>query len=143
MPNLQQVRGTGIRHTLPYVIRFSGVWLLVTTLAVIVFAVTLYIAMSERLDDDGRERLLLILGLQSLFLLIGIAVLAVFTTHRLAGPLIGLRRSLEAVRDGHLETTLRFRSTDPHLSDIETAFNGMTEALRQRTGEAGSQTTAG
>lgn len=131
----RQVRGTGLRHTLPYVLRFSGLWLLVTTLAILVFAVSLYLSLAERLTEPGRTRLVLVLGLQTFFVLAAIFALAVFSTHRLAGPLIALRRSLEAVRDGRLDWVLRFRSTDPHLDDIETAFNEMMAALRQKNGE--------
>jgi len=137
MARLQKVRGSGLRYTLPYVLRFSGLWLLVTTLAILVFAVSLYLSLAERLTDAGRDRLILVLGLQTFFVLMAIFALAVFSTHRLAGPLIALKRSLEAVRDGRLDWTLRFRSSDPHLDDIENAFNEMVAVLRQRLGEEG------
>ena len=143
MARMQQVRGSGLRHTLPYVLRFSGLWLLVTTLAILVFAVSLYLSLAERLTDAGKDRLVLVLGLQTFFVLLAIFALAVFSTHRLAGPLIALKRSLEAVRDGRLDWTLRFRSTDPQLDDIETAFNEMVAALRQRSGDEGNPTPKG
>jgi len=143
MARLQEVRGSGIRYTLPYMLRFSGLWLLVTSLAVVVFAVTLYLTLSDRLTDSGKDRLLLILGIQTLCLLLAIFALAIFTTHRLAGPLIAIRRSLEAVRQGNLDCVLRFRSSDPHLSDIEDAFNDMVAALRHRAFESGKPPTAG
>jgi nitrogen fixation/metabolism regulation signal transduction histidine kinase len=143
MTSLQQVRGSGVRLTLPYVLRYSGLWLLVTGLAVVVFAVTLYLSLTDRLTAAGNQRLMLILGVQTLCLLAAVFALAIFTTQRLAGPLIAIRRSLEAVRDGKLDTTLRFRSTDPHLDDIEAAFNDMAAALRSRAGGDGKPPAAG
>jgi methyl-accepting chemotaxis protein len=142
MANIQKVRGTGVRLTLPYVVRFSALWLLVTSLAVLVFALTLYLVLSERLTDSGQKRLMLILGLQTLCLLAGIFALAIFTTHRLAGPLIAIRRALEDVRDGKRDGNLRFRSIDPHLSDIAKSFNEMVAALRSQGGEGGKPPTA-
>lgn len=143
MASIQKVRGTGVRLTLPYVVRFSALWLLVTSLAVLVFALTLYLVLSERLTDSGQKRLMLILGLQTLCLLAAVFALAIFTTHRLAGPLIALRRALEDVRDGKRDGNLRFRSIDPHLSDIATTFNEMVAALRAQGGEGGKPPTAG
>jgi nitrogen fixation/metabolism regulation signal transduction histidine kinase len=65
-----------------------------------------------------------------------VIALAVFTTHRLAGPMIAIRRALEDVRDGKLDRTLRFRRSDPHLGEIENAFNEMAAALRERAGKS-------
>ena len=132
MASIQQVRGSGVRLTLPYVLRFSGLWLLVTVLAVLVFALTSYLSLADRLSDAARERLLLVLGLQTLFVLLAVIALAVFTTHRLAGPMIALRRAFEDVRDGKLDRTLRFRRSDPHLGEVETAFNEMMASVQKR-----------
>ena len=65
MVNLQQVRGTGVRYTLPYVLRFSGVWILLTTVVVIVFAVTSYLVMFDRLSEGARQDLILVLSVQT------------------------------------------------------------------------------
>lgn len=132
MVNLQQMRGTGVRHTLPYVLRFSGVWILVTTAVVAVFAVTCYLVMFDRLSDSARQDLVLVLGIQTALTLVAVFLLAVFSTHRLAGPLIGIRRAMEDVKAGDLSRQLRFRRTDPHLEEIETAFNDMVASLRER-----------
>lgn len=132
MINLQQVRGTGVRYTLPYVLRFSGVWILVTTAVVAVFAVTCYLVMFDRLSDGSRQDLVVVLAIQTALTVAAVVLLAVFSTHRLAGPLIGIRRAMEDVKAGNLDRQLRFRRTDPHLEEIETAFNEMMESLRQR-----------
>jgi nitrogen fixation/metabolism regulation signal transduction histidine kinase len=134
MTSMQQVRGSGVRLTLPYVMRFSGLWLVVTLLAVLVFALTSYLSLADRMTDAARERLLLVLGAQTVFVILAVVALAIFTTHRLAGPLIAIRRACEDVRDGKLDRTLRFRRSDPQFGEVETAFNDMVLALRQQTG---------
>lgn len=135
MVNLQQVRGTGVRYTLPYVLRFSGVWILITTMVVAVFAVTSYLVMFDRLTEAARQDLILVLSVQTALAVLAVILLAVFSTHRLAGPLIGIRRALEDVKAGNLNRQLRFRRTDPHLEEIEAAFNEMMESIRARVGE--------
>jgi nitrogen fixation/metabolism regulation signal transduction histidine kinase len=136
--NLQQVRGTGIRFTLPYVLRFSGMWILLTVVVVIVFAVTSYLVMFDRLSEGARGDLILVLAIQTTLAVLAVVLLAVFSTHRLAGPLIGIRRAMEDVKAGDLNRQLRFRSSDPHLEEIETAFNEMMATIRARTGSSGS-----
>ena len=143
MVNIQQVRGSGVRLTLPYVLRFSGLWLVVTVLAVLVFALTSYLALFDRLTDAGRSRLLMVLSLQTVFVLLAVIALAIFTTHRLAGPVIAIRRALEDVRDGKLDRMLRFRRSDPHLGEIEEAFNEMTASLRDRVAKGGQPPVSG
>lgn len=137
MVNLQQVRGTGVRYTLPFVLRFAGVWIVVTTMVVVVFAVTSYLVMFDRLSEEARRDLVLVLSIQTALAVLAVILLAVFSTHRLAGPLIGIRRALEDVKAGDLNRQLRFRSSDPHLEEIEAAFNQMTESVRQRVGSGG------
>jgi nitrogen fixation/metabolism regulation signal transduction histidine kinase len=133
MVNLQQVRGFGVRYTLPYFLRFSGVWVLVTSLVAVVFGVTSYLAMFDQLTEEARRHLVVVLSIQTVLIVLAVILLAVFSTHRLAGPLIGLKRAMEDVKAGNLSRELRFRSTDPHLDEIANAFNEMVAALRERT----------
>lgn len=132
MVNLQQVRGSGVRLTLPYVLRFSGMWILVTTLVAIVFGVTCYLVMFDDLNDGARRELMMVLSIQTALVVVAVVLLAVFSTHRIAGPLIAIRRAMEDVAAGKMDRQLRFRRTDPHLGEIETAFNDMMESLRER-----------
>jgi nitrogen fixation/metabolism regulation signal transduction histidine kinase len=143
MASIQHVRGSGVRLTLPYVLRFSGLWLVVTMVAVVVFALTSYLALADRLTDEARHRLLVVLTIQTLCVFVAVFALAVFTTHRLAGPLIGIRRALEDVRDGKLDRALRFRRSDPHLGDLEDAFNQMVVSLRQQIAHPGESSESG
>jgi nitrogen fixation/metabolism regulation signal transduction histidine kinase len=135
MSDYQGVRGTGVRFTLRYVPRFSGLWLVVCILTLIVFALTSYLGLRGSLGEVGRSRLLLVLTFQTLCVIVGMVGLAIFTTHRIAGPFIGLLRAFEEVKRGNLDRPLRFRSTDSHMADLETSFNEMLAALRQRVDE--------
>jgi methyl-accepting chemotaxis protein len=133
MVNLQQVRGTGVRITLPYILRFSGMWVLVTTLVAVVFGVTSYLVMFDQLSEEARRHLMVVLAIQTVLVVLAVVLLAVFSTHRLAGPIIAIRRALEDVKAGNLSRELRFRRTDPHLAEIAVAFNDMMASLRERS----------
>lgn len=135
MSDYQGVRGTGVRFTLRYVPRFTGLWLLVCILTLVVFALTSYLGLYNSLGEVGRSRLLLVLTLQTLCVALGMVVLAIFTTHRLAGPFIALLRAFEEVKAGNYERPLRFRQTDSHMADLETSFNEMAATIRQRIDE--------
>jgi methyl-accepting chemotaxis protein len=132
MTSIRQIRGSGVSFTLPYVLRFSGLWLAVSVLTLAVFSVASYLLLLDRADGAGRDGLVVVLALQTLGVLVALIALAVFTTHRLAGPLVEIRRALEEVEAGHLDRELRFRREDEHLRAIETSFNGMLASLRQR-----------
>lgn len=127
------LRGSGIRLTLPFVFRFLGLWLVVTILAVLVFSVTSYLLLSDS-PDGGGSWLGVVLGVQTVGVILAIGVLAVFTTHRLAGPLIAMKRAFEEVEAGNLDAQLRLRRADLHLQELENAFNQMMESLRKRAG---------
>lgn len=132
MSDYQGVRGSGVRFTLRYVPRFAGLWLVVCILTLGVFALTAYLGLADSLGEAGRSRLLLVLSIQTLCVIVGMVALAIFTTHRLAGPIVGLLRACENVKAGDLERPLRFRHTDGHLAELEKSFNEMLAVLRQR-----------
>jgi HAMP domain-containing protein len=132
MSDVRRIRGTGVHFTLPYVLRYSALWLVVTGAAVVLFGITSYLVASQRLDGEALRHVALILTLQTVFLILAVIALAVFTTHRLAGPYIALKRALEEVKQGELDRPLRLRTADIHLKEIEASFNEMTAALRER-----------
>lgn len=136
MKSLHEVRGTGVRYTMRYVLRFSGLWLFVCVLTLVVFAVTSYMGLFDRLDEAGRNRLMMVLVIQTIAVILGMVCLAVFTTHRIAGPLVGLRRAFDDVKAGDLHRRLRFREADRHLADVETSFNEMVDSLRARVADS-------
>ncbi|HYN20201.1 MAG TPA: methyl-accepting chemotaxis protein, partial [Thermoanaerobaculia bacterium] len=125
-------RGSAVRQTLPYVMRFSGLWIFITILIVAVFGLTSYLLLSDQISEAGRVQLATVLSVQTGFAILAVLLLGVFTTHRLAGPMIAIRRALEDVKAGNLDRELHFRRTDPHLGEIEAAFNEMMETLRER-----------
>jgi nitrogen fixation/metabolism regulation signal transduction histidine kinase len=130
---VRKLRGTGVRHTLPFVGRFAGLWMLVTSAAVLVAAVSTYLVFAQQHEGASIGR---VLAMQTVFTILAVGALAVFTTHRLAGPWIAVRRALEAVRDGNLDDRLRIRTQDVHIKGVEHAFNEMLESLQRRGGAA-------
>ena len=130
----RSIRGSGVKLTLPLVFRFLGLWLVVTVIVVLVFGVTCYLLLSDRPHSGGQGGFALVLAAQTLCVILAIVILAIFTTHRLAGPLIALRRAFDDVQAGDLERRLRFRRTDPHLLDLEEAFNRMMDTVREQVG---------
>jgi nitrogen fixation/metabolism regulation signal transduction histidine kinase len=130
----RKFRGSGVRHTLPYLGPFAGLWVLVTLAAVAVAAISSYLMIeAARASDDASVAGMLLL--QTVLIAVAVVGLGVFTTHRLAGPWIAVRRALDQVRGGDLDTQLRIRSLDAHLREVERSFNDMMAALRDRVGE--------
>jgi nitrogen fixation/metabolism regulation signal transduction histidine kinase len=130
----RRIRGSGLRHTLPFIVRFAGLWLVVSIAAVLVAAVSSYLLFAQRQDGSG-DGLRGAIVLQTVLSVLALVALAVFTTHRIAGPWVAVRRALLAVRDGNLDSRLRFRVSDPRLREVEEAFDEMTATLRQRSGQ--------
>jgi len=128
---VRKLRGSGVRHTLPFVGRFAGLWMLVTSAAVLVAAVSTYLLFAQ--DHEGAS-VGKVLAMQTVFTILAVGALAVFTTHRLAGPWIAVRRALEAVRDGNFDDRLRIRTQDVHIKSVEHAFNEMLDTLQGRPG---------
>ncbi len=128
-------RGSGIRHTVPFIGRFAGLWFLVTAVSVLVASISTYVIFIDRGVAD-ETRFLGMLAFQTTLILLALGGLAVFTTHRLAGPWIAVHRALEDVRKGDLQRELKIRRADEHLRLVENEFNGMMAVLRERIGES-------
>jgi nitrogen fixation/metabolism regulation signal transduction histidine kinase len=137
----KKLRGSGVQYTIHMVGRFAGLWLLVTVAAVVTAAASSYFLFVALMGEEAARGFLGPLALQATLTLVAVVALAIFTTHRLAGPWIALRRALEQVRDGRLDTVLRIRSADPYLRDVERTFNEMTVALRA-SGQPGGRPDA-
>ena len=128
MKNKWKFRGSGFKHNLGCVWPFSGVWIIVMVLTTPIIAIGMMVGGVVPESSHGDVWYFLLTRMP----LIGLAavVLAIFTTNRVAGPLINLRRTFEDVKDGNLDRRLKFRSNERHLHEVETAFNEMMEALR-------------
>jgi methyl-accepting chemotaxis protein len=123
----------GLRKSLPYVLRFSALWIVVSVAAVLTAGLLGLAVIIEGPPLVQQGRLMLILGLQTLSVIVALLILAVVTASRLAEPWIAIRRALREVRDGDFDRRLSFRSSDKHLQDLEVAFNEMMTAVRSRT----------
>lgn len=109
------------------------IWLLVTVAA----AVLLYLGANRNIEDatyrahframraTGQVFLPFLLG-ANLVAAIGVFVLALFYTHRVAGPIYQIERRLAEVRDGNLKVTFRVRKHD--------RFRSLADALNEATG---------
>jgi methyl-accepting chemotaxis protein len=70
--------------------------------------------------------------------------LAILTSHRIAGPMFSLHRSMRLITAGHFQVDIKFRKTD-ELQYISRCFNEMAESLHlmtQRDLEALNQSIA-
>jgi len=127
--DVSQVRGAGVKHTIPFIGRYSGLWLVVTIGAIVVASWTSYLVFADRFEGTGREFFSLLL-LQTGLIVAAVIGLAVFTTHRLAGPWIAIRRAIDAVKQGDYDYDLKIRTVDRYLKGVETSFNEMTARIR-------------
>jgi len=86
--------------------------------------------LAQLIKSQARLQLLLIL-LASVVFLAGVFVVSVLESHRTAGAAAKLARQMSRVEKGRYNTQLELRRED-HLREVETAFNQMTRALRDR-----------
>jgi len=98
---------------------------------VVVASVSSYWLFAERVGEAGAAQLRKVIFIQATLSILAIIALALFTTHRLAGPWIAVRRALDRVRDGDFDTGLRLRASDPRIKEVELGFAEMLDSLRQ------------
>ena len=124
------LRGSGFRHTLPAVFKFSAIWfvLLMLPTPIIIVSMMMKGLVSPELHGDVWFFLFTRMPIVALA---GIA-LAILTTTRVAGPMVHLKRVFEDVKGGDMDRRLSFRKSDEHLRGLETAFNEMMVALSKR-----------
>ena len=140
MRRVSEVRGTGLRHTMPFARRFAGVWISVILVALIGMATSIITAIQIAQYGDPVERgTIVLLIVEGVGVLVAALALGLFTTHRLAGPWIALRRALRDVKNGDLERRLRFRASDGHLQEVADEYNAMVAALSQRHGQGSEE----
>jgi nitrogen fixation/metabolism regulation signal transduction histidine kinase len=59
-------------------------------------------------------------------------LVSIFLSHRIAGPIYKLSKSMELARDGKLEGPIYFRKND-HFKEVADLFNSMMARLNERT----------
>ncbi len=126
------LRGTAVKLTYPYALRYLGLWLVVTILAILVFSATSYFLLADRLEGAALHRLATLLFAETVVVILALVALALFTTHRLAGPFIAFKRAFDDVKAGDLGRRIRLRRADGPLVEVEAAFNEMMESLEAR-----------
>ena len=62
--------------------------------------------------------------------LVIVAIIVIFISHRVAGPLIRLKQFMGKVGEGDLSVELKFRKYD-EIHDVADSFNKMVEGLRK------------
>ncbi len=88
--------------------------------------------LQEQMLRYQRNTMLAYLAFTVLFFA-GLAWLKILESHRTAGPAYRLSRSLEQVRDGQYDLTVRLRKTD-HLGEVADNFNDALQSIRHREG---------
>lgn len=105
-----------------YTVYYTG-WLLMGEKLANVYPQGRLVAIMRTINVTLILRLILIAPL--------VALLAVFLSHKVAGPLYRIERFLRLVAAGDLSTKLRLRKGD-ELQDLAEALNEMTDDLKNR-----------
>jgi methyl-accepting chemotaxis protein len=122
---------------------------LVGTLMILVLIATLvttvinhYFLLSSMVDftmDYGRGPTgmeLLVASVRPLTIILPVvfvvlAVMVVFISHRIAGPLYRLKQYMEKIENGDYSVTLKFRQNDA-IHDVADSFNRMVAGIRHK-----------
>jgi len=80
-------------------------------------------------SQDRMQMLLVLLG--SITAVVAVVAIALFRTHRTAGPLFNLRKTMEIVTQEDRSLHVQFRKGD-HFQDLSEAFNRMVDRLDER-----------
>ncbi len=83
-----------------------------------------------KLRDVQGQVILLLAVLQIVFVAITFLI-SIFLSHRIAGPLYKLRKSMEEVSRGNFDARISFRKND-HFVEMQDSFNEMVEHLAIR-----------
>ena len=124
------LRGSGFKHTLPAVFKISALWVVVVVLTAPILSVGMMLSGIVPQESHGDVWFFLLTRMP-LIVLVAIG-LAIFTTTRVAGPMVHLRRVCEDIKGGDMDRRVSFRQSDDHLRGLETAFNEMVVALSER-----------
>jgi hypothetical protein len=131
----RKLRGTGWRHTIGSVVSFAGLWMVVTNAAVLVVAAMGFFHLVYVTGDvGGRERTLV---LETALTVLCVVALGLFTTNRLAGPWVALRRVCDTVHGGEPGVRLVVRATDAaQVHQAAESFNRMLNGVETRLRDA-------
>ena len=125
-----KLRGSGFKHTLSAVYAFSAVRVFVVVMTVPIIIISMMAG--DLVLESSYGDVWFFLATRVPVLTLAVIGLAIFTTNRVAGPLIPIRRALVAVKGGDMDYRLRFRRSDRHVKNLEEAFGEMMVALLER-----------
>lgn len=123
--------------------RMTGMMLLlvlgatvITTLVNHFFFLASIVRFSEEYGRPPTGNELLVASTRPLLIIIPLAfvllaILCVFVSHRIAGPLQRLKAYMQMVQNGDYDVHLRFRKGDA-IHDVAECFNGMVEGIKQK-----------
>jgi len=103
----RKIRGSGFKHTLPAVFSFSAVRVVLVVLTAPILTVGMMAG--DLVPESSYGDVWFFLATRVPVLALAAIGLAIFTTNRVAGPLILLKRAFEAVKEGDLEHRIKFR----------------------------------
>ena len=135
---------SNIKLTKEFQFKYYGWWMVISILLIFLLSSSLYLLHEEHwqslLVQDPyksleyvftRGKFVTRLVLLSFILLIFITALGIMAAHRVAGPLIALRKAFDAVSDGDLSYRIHFRKVDD-LKPLEESFNHMMDSLENK-----------
>jgi methyl-accepting chemotaxis protein len=124
-----RLRGTGFKHTLPYLWPYSSIWVLVFLVSVP--GTFIGFLMTDVLTEEGRAAVEAFLITRMPIVVVAVAMLAVMLTARLAGPFVALKRAFADVAAGDMRRRLAFRDGERHLRGVEDGFNAMMDSVER------------
>jgi len=135
---------SNVKLTKQFQVKYYGWWFLVSLFLIFALSITFYMLFEEHWIDVlkvapernleylfTRSRFVSLLVFVCLMLVIGITCLGIMTAHRVAGPLLGLKKAFEEIRGGNLAYRIRFRKEDD-LADLENSFNQMMDFVASK-----------
>jgi len=128
---------------------YMGLWVLIGVSLLIAVNILLILQLDQKFGQGDslfsayhaqyaslRGKLLIAIIVETALFSVGFVVLAILTSHRIAGPYIRLHQTFEAIRNGDTDIRLKFREYDK-LEHLQDSFNGMMDTLREKMPKKG------
>ncbi len=123
-------RGSGYKHTLPWVLPTFAIWVVVLVVTAPILMITMML--TGLVPTQLHSEIWFFLLTRTPGIAVAGIGLAVFSSARAVGPLVELGRAFEDVKSGDMDRRLRFRSSDTAFRGLETSFNEMMVSLSAR-----------
>jgi nitrogen fixation/metabolism regulation signal transduction histidine kinase len=80
---------------------------------------------------DLQTQMIIVLGVLQLIFLAITFIITIFVSHRIAGPLYKLKKSMDEVAKGNRDIRITFRKND-HFKELQDSFNEMVQSLAEK-----------